>query len=77
MGQSSSVFHLGGLAFAALLHFSLGSAQPVFWLYALLTIHLTILITWVYHGSGDSLFLVMLFHALPSIPGLGPSKSAL
>jgi membrane protease YdiL (CAAX protease family) len=34
-----------------------------FWLYALLTIPLTILITWVYHGSGDSLLLVMLFHA--------------
>ena len=34
-----------------------------FWLYALLTLPLTILITWVYHGSGDSLFLVMLFHA--------------
>lgn len=34
-----------------------------FWLYALLTLPLSILITWVYHGSGDSLFLVMLFHA--------------
>jgi len=34
-----------------------------FWLYALLTIPLTILITWVYHGSGGSLLLVMLFHA--------------
>jgi hypothetical protein len=34
-----------------------------FGLYALLTIPLTILITWVYHGSGDSLLLVMLFHA--------------
>jgi membrane protease YdiL (CAAX protease family) len=34
-----------------------------FWLYTLLTIPLTILITWVYHGSGDSLLLVMLFHA--------------
>ncbi len=32
-------------------------------MYALLTIPLTILITWVYHGSGDSLLLVMLFHA--------------
>jgi membrane protease YdiL (CAAX protease family) len=34
-----------------------------FGLYALLTIPLTILITWVYHGSGNSLLLVMLFHA--------------
>ncbi len=34
-----------------------------FGLYALLTIPLTILITWIYHGSGDSLLLVMLFHA--------------
>jgi membrane protease YdiL (CAAX protease family) len=34
-----------------------------FGMYALLTIPLTILITWVYHGSGDSLLLVMLFHA--------------
>lgn len=34
-----------------------------FGLYALLTIPLTILITWIYHGSGGSLLLVMLFHA--------------
>lgn len=34
-----------------------------FWLFALLTVPLTILITWVYHGSSDSLLLVMLFHA--------------
>jgi len=34
-----------------------------FGLYVLLTIPLTILITWVYHGSGDSLLLVMLFHS--------------
>lgn len=34
-----------------------------FLLFALLTILLTVLITWVYHGSGDSLLLVMLFHA--------------
>ena len=34
-----------------------------FWLYALLTIPFTILITWVYHGAGESLLLVMLFHA--------------
>lgn len=34
-----------------------------FGLYVLLTIPLTILITWVYHGSHDSLLLVMLFHA--------------
>ncbi len=47
------------------LFFISGSAQHSlpFWLYALLTIPLTILITWVYHGSGDSLLLVMLFHA--------------
>jgi hypothetical protein len=47
------------------LFFISGSAQNSmpFWLYALLTIPLTILITWVYHGSGDSLLLVMLFHA--------------
>ena len=34
-----------------------------FWLFALLTIPLTVLITWVFHGSADSLLLVMLFHA--------------
>jgi membrane protease YdiL (CAAX protease family) len=34
-----------------------------FGMYALLTIPLTILITWVYHGAGDSMLLVMLFHA--------------
>lgn len=34
-----------------------------FWLFALLTMPLCILITWVYHCSGDSLLLVMLFHA--------------
>jgi membrane protease YdiL (CAAX protease family) len=34
-----------------------------FGMYALLTIPLTLLITWVYHGSADSLMLVMLFHA--------------
>lgn len=33
-----------------------------FGMYALLTIPLTLLITWIYHGSGDSLLLVMLFH---------------
>ena len=51
------------MAFAAILHFRLGPTQPAFLLYAMLTIPLTILITWVYHGSGDSLLLVMLFHA--------------
>jgi hypothetical protein len=47
------------------LFFISGSAQHSlpFWLYALMTIPLTILITWVYHRSGDSLLLVMLFHA--------------
>lgn len=34
-----------------------------FWLYALLSLPLSVLITWLYHGTGDSLFLVMLFHA--------------
>jgi len=34
-----------------------------FGLFALLTTALCILLTWVYHGSGSSLFLVMLFHA--------------
>lgn len=34
-----------------------------FWLFALLTMPLSILITLVYHCSGDSLLLVMLFHA--------------
>jgi hypothetical protein len=34
-----------------------------FLLFALLTLALCILMTWVYHGSGDSLLLVMLFHA--------------
>ena len=47
------------------LFFISGSAQNSlpFWLYALLTIPLTLLITWVYHGSGKSLLLVMFFHA--------------
>ena len=47
------------------LFFISGSAQSSlpFGLYALLTIPLTILITWVYHGSGNSLLMVMLFHA--------------
>jgi hypothetical protein len=47
------------------LFFILDSAQhgTPFWLYAMLTIPLTLLITWVYHGSSDSLLLVMLFHA--------------
>jgi hypothetical protein len=34
-----------------------------FWLFALLTLPLCILITRIYHGSGNSLLLVMLFHA--------------
>lgn len=34
-----------------------------FWLFGLLTAALCILLTWVYHGSGESLFLVMLLHA--------------
>ena len=34
-----------------------------FWLFGLLTAALCILLTWVYHGSGDSLLLVMLLHA--------------
>ena len=34
-----------------------------FWLFALLTMPLCILITWVYHCSENSLLLVMLFHA--------------
>ncbi len=34
-----------------------------FWLFALLTMPLCILITWVYHCSKESLLLVMLFHA--------------
>jgi membrane protease YdiL (CAAX protease family) len=47
------------------LFFISGSAQNSlpFGMYALLTIPLTLLITSVYHGSGDSLLLVMLFHA--------------
>jgi membrane protease YdiL (CAAX protease family) len=34
-----------------------------FWLFALLTMPLCILITWIYHCSRDSLLMVMLFHA--------------
>jgi membrane protease YdiL (CAAX protease family) len=34
-----------------------------FWLFGLLTLALCILLTWVYHGSGNSLLLVMLLHA--------------
>ena len=34
-----------------------------FGLFALLTLPLCILLTWVYHGSGESLLLVMLLHA--------------
>ena len=47
------------------LFFIVGSAQHSvpFGLYLLLTMPLSILITWVYHGSGGSLLLVMLFHA--------------
>ena len=47
------------------LFFIAASAQHSlpFWLFALLTMPLCILITLVYHGSGDSLLLVMLFHA--------------
>ena len=58
LGLIWSVWHLP-------LFFISTSAQHSlpFWLYALLTIPLTILITWLYHGSGDSLLLVMLFHA--------------
>ena len=58
LGAIWTVWHLP-------LFFISGSAQYSlpFWMFALLTIPLTILITWVYHGSGDSLLLVMLFHA--------------
>lgn len=47
------------------LFFITASAQygMSFWLFALLTLALCILMTWIYHGSGDSLLLVMLFHA--------------
>jgi len=34
-----------------------------FMLYVLSAMPLSILITWIYHGSGNSLLLVMLFHA--------------
>jgi hypothetical protein len=58
LGSIWAVWHLP-------LFFISASAQHSlpFWLYALLTLPLTILITWVYHGSGDSLLLVMLLHA--------------
>jgi len=58
LGIIWSVWHLP-------LFFISGSAQHSlpFGLYALLTIPLSILITWVFHGSGNSLLLVMLFHA--------------
>ncbi len=47
------------------LFFITASAQHgmSFWLFALLTLALCILMTWLYHGSGDSLLLVLLFHA--------------
>jgi membrane protease YdiL (CAAX protease family) len=47
------------------LFFISGAAQHnmPFWLFALLTLPFCILITRVYHGSGESLLLVMLFHA--------------
>jgi hypothetical protein len=47
------------------LFFIADSAQQSlpFGLYILLTLPFSILITWLYHGSGDSLLLVMLFHA--------------
>lgn len=47
------------------LFFISASAQHAlpFWLFGLLTVALCILLTWVYHGSGESLLLVMLFHA--------------
>lgn len=47
------------------LFFISASAQyglPFGW-FALLTLALCLLLTWVYHGSGDSLLLVMLLHA--------------
>jgi membrane protease YdiL (CAAX protease family) len=52
-------------AWHAPLFFISASAQHVlpFWLFGLLTVALCILLTWVYHNSGDSLFLVMLLHA--------------
>ncbi len=58
LGIIWSVWHLP-------LFFISASAQHSlpFGLYALLTLPLSVLITWVFHGSGDSLLLVMLFHA--------------
>lgn len=58
LGIIWSVWHLPLFFIAASAQHSLP-----FWLYVLLTMPLSILITWVYHGSGNSLFLVMLFHA--------------
>ena len=58
LGIIWSVWHLP-------LFFISASAQHSlpFGLYVLLTLPLSILITWVFHGSGGSLLLVMLFHA--------------
>lgn len=58
LGLIWTVWHLPLFFISSAAQYSLS-----FWLYALLTIPLTILITWVYHGSGESLLLVMLFHA--------------
>jgi len=58
LGTIWSVWHLPLFFISA----SAQSSLP-FGLYALLTLPLSILITWVYHGSGNSLLLVMLFHA--------------
>jgi membrane protease YdiL (CAAX protease family) len=58
LGLIWSVWHLP-------LFFISASAQHSlpFGLYVLLTLPLSILITWLYHGTGESLLLVMLFHA--------------
>ncbi len=58
LGIIWSVWHLP-------LFFISDSAQHSlpFGMYVLLTIPLTLMITWVYHSSGDSLLLVMVFHA--------------
>ena len=58
LGAIWTVWHLP-------LFFISASAQHglPFWLFGLLTLALCILLTWVYHGSGDSLLLVMLLHA--------------
>lgn len=53
------------------LHFIPGTTQVAipFWEYFLQTIELAILYTWLHHGTGGSVFIASLFHAMGNITG--------